>query len=117
MPRLDWIITEVSQEVECHIIATAVQAICRFLGLDYHPDMLQPYKEKRQRMTDGVHSVSRMLGDIKFHKHKGIDAKIAYRWQKIYSADSIAGITWRMAERLGYKRTIGSSSEHEEGWI
>jgi nitrogen-specific signal transduction histidine kinase len=43
---------------------TTAQDICRFLNLEFHPDMLQPYREKKQRMTDGVYSQGIMLGDM-----------------------------------------------------
>src|SRR5206468_1243608 len=33
-----------------------VRGVCAFLGLDFHPEMLQPYQEKRRRMTDGTHA-------------------------------------------------------------
>ncbi|MGL5060845.1 MAG: HAD-IIIC family phosphatase, partial [Microcoleus sp.] len=34
----------------------SVEQICKFLGLEFHPEMLQPYKEKKQRMTDGIYA-------------------------------------------------------------
>jgi hypothetical protein len=33
-------------------------------------------------MTDGIHPLSKMLGDVKFHEHKTIEAGIADRWQQ-----------------------------------
>ncbi|MFL6291180.1 MAG: non-ribosomal peptide synthetase, partial [Thermoanaerobaculia bacterium] len=46
-------------------------------GIEYHPGMAEPYKEKRSRMTDGLHAGGRMLGDMKFHEHRGVDAGTA----------------------------------------
>lgn len=94
---------------------TTVEGICQFLGLDFHPEMLQPYKEKNQRMTDGLHSVSRMIGDVKFHQYKGIEAEVADRWKQHYKIDFLSDVTWQVAELLGYKQNIATVSDREEG--
>ena len=43
-----------------------------------------------------------MLGDMKFHKYKRIDSKIATSWMKDYTVDFLGDVTWQMANRLGY---------------
>ena len=48
----------------------------RFLGLDFDPAMAEPYEERPARMTDGLHAESRMLGDVKFHQHRRVDAGV-----------------------------------------
>jgi phthiocerol/phenolphthiocerol synthesis type-I polyketide synthase D len=78
----------------------ACEGMCRFLSLDFHPDMTQPYQEGQKRMTDGV----RMLGDPKFHMHKGINASGAKRWMSHYREDFLSSMTWDLAESLGYPR-------------
>ena len=91
---------------------TSVEGICQFLGLDVHPDMLQPYKEKKQRMTDGIYAQSRMVGDVKFHEHKGIDAKTVDSWKQYYTVDFLGDLTWQVAESLGYKERLGGRDAH-----
>ena len=81
-----------------------MERICQFLGLEYHPDMVQPYKDKKKRMTDGIHKVSRMIGDVKFHEHKAIDSSTADRWKQHYTGDFLGDITWQIAEKFGYER-------------
>jgi surfactin synthase thioesterase subunit/acyl carrier protein len=81
-----------------------MEGICQFLGLEFVPGMVQPYQETQQRMTTGLREGSRMLGDVKFHQHKTIDAGVAERWQSAYRADFLGDVTWEMAERLGYAR-------------
>ncbi len=76
--------------------------ICAFLGLEYHPDMAEPYKQKSERMTDGLHAESRMLGDVKFHEHKTVEQSVAESWRRHYTRDFLGGATWRLAARLGY---------------
>jgi amino acid adenylation domain-containing protein len=87
-----------------------LRGICDFLGVEYHPDMAEPYKEKSARMTDGIHAWSRMLGDVKFHQHAGIDRAAAERWRELAAEDFLGDLTWGMAERLGYAR------ERPEAW-
>ena len=54
-------------------------------------------------MTDGIYKESRMLGDVKFHQHKGIDQKIADKWKDAYIEDFLGDLTWKVAQDLGYK--------------
>ncbi len=83
---------------------TELRSISRFLGVEYHPDMAEPYKEKSARMTDGIHQWSRMLGDVKFHQHSGIDRSAAERWREMAREGFLGEVTWGLAEELGYPR-------------
>ena len=60
-------------------------------------------------MTDGVHAESRMLGDVKFHTHSGIDASTAERWKEAYQEDFLGAPTARMASALGYELPRGAA--------
>ncbi len=73
-------------------------SLSRFLGLEMDEGMLQPYQG--QRMTDGLHAGTRMMGDPKFHEHQGIDASVADRWQT--AAGSLSPESWSLAAELGY---------------
>ncbi len=81
-----------------------VKDICQFLDLSFEPDMLQPYKEQRTRMTDGLHQESTMIGDPRFHEHRAIEASIANQWEKDITGDFLGDITWQLANLLGYER-------------
>jgi thioesterase domain-containing protein len=78
--------------------------LCGFLGIDFHPDMTDPYKEAGARMTDGLHAQSRMLGDVKFHQHAAIEAGVAERWRRQpgTSGSELGEPTHQIAARLGY---------------
>lgn len=81
-----------------------MEQLCAFLHLDFHPGMVQPYREKEQRMTDGIHPEGLMMGDVKFHEHADIDPAIADNWRqtkagKEYSPGSAAR---RLAAEFGY---------------
>jgi hypothetical protein len=78
--------------------------LCRFLGLEFDADMLQPYAEKRRRMTDGVSELTPMVGDPKFHRHSTIDPAVADCWQQQQTDYVLTSKTWEMAEALGYRR-------------
>ncbi len=94
---------------------TSVEGLCQFLGLEFHPDMLQPYKEKKQRMTDGIYTQSRMVGDVKFHEHQGINASTADSWKQYYTSDFLGDVTWHLAESLGYQRNNGAITKVSRG--
>jgi thioesterase domain-containing protein/acyl carrier protein len=80
-----------------------LDSLCDFLGISFHPDMLQPYQDKQQRMTDSLYQVSKMVGDPKFHTHKQIEAQTADRWRNTYTTDFLGKMTWEMAESFGYQ--------------
>jgi hypothetical protein len=81
-----------------------LEGICGFLGLEFQSEMMQPYLEKQNRMTDGIHPLSKMLGDGKFHEHSEIDSSVAERWREGYREDFLSEITWHMAQSLGYEK-------------
>jgi ribosomal protein S13 len=81
---------------------TTIEKICNFLNLDFHSDMLEPYKDKERRMTDGVENVANMSGDLKFYLHKDIEAETAYRWQKYHTVDFLSDMSLELAKSLGY---------------
>ena len=81
---------------------STVNNLCNFLGLNFFSEMLEPYQEQNQRMTDGVEVVSKMSGDLKFHLHQGIDSHMAHRWQQYHSVDFLSDISTELAQTLGY---------------
>jgi amino acid adenylation domain-containing protein len=81
-----------------------LEGLCDFLGLEFHPAMVEPYRKEEGRMTDGIHPLSQMLGDVKFHQHSRIDAAVAERWRGQTEGDPLGEMTWDAAEALGYQR-------------
>ncbi|HRC87853.1 MAG TPA: sulfotransferase, partial [Thermoanaerobaculia bacterium] len=79
-----------------------MEEVAGFLGLAFDEGMLEPYEDKKTRMTDGIHPLSKMLGDVKFHQHAGIDPEAAERWRAEAASGRLSAITWREAARLGY---------------
>jgi amino acid adenylation domain-containing protein len=84
-----------------------LRRLCGFLGLEFDPAMIRPYEDRARRMTDGIHAESRMLGDVKFHTHSGIDATTAERWRDAYQEHFLGAPTVAMANALGYDLPAG----------
>ena len=85
----------------------AMQEVCRFLGVEFDPEVLDPYGDAAVRMTDPVYAHSKMLGDVKFVGHRKIDPTIADRWRGKVAEDSLGDMTWQLARTFGYERTEG----------
>ena len=81
-----------------------MQELCDFLGVGFHPEVLEPQNDGKKRMTDALNNLSKMLGDVRFHEHKGISAAGAWRWKEKLTQDYLGDITWDMAESFGYER-------------
>ena len=83
-----------------------LRRVCRFLGIGFDPALLDPYSHPEGRMTDGLHALSKMLGDVKFHEHRQVEAEVAESWRSEIGAgeDFLGEPTWEMAEALGYSR-------------
>lgn len=80
-----------------------LKGLCRFLGLEFEPAMLDPYRDSHQRMLDGLHRVGELSGDLKFHLHAGIDPTAADRWRKFLAEGDLSDQTWALAQALGYR--------------
>ena len=93
------------------------QRICQFLNIDFDTEMLEPHKDKKARMTDGVHTGSRQIGDPKFHQHKRIDPSVADKWKETYQVDFLGDITWQMAADFGYQRIADLADTHQENEV
>jgi len=92
----------------------AMRDVCVRLGLDYTPDMVKPQGDKKQRMTDGIHDVSRMIGDPKFHQHKKIESGVAETWKSAYDVDFLSDATSRLAQSLGYTETVADARGRQD---
>ncbi len=86
--------------------------LCHFLGIQFQPDMIDPYHDSHVRMTDGLYGdqASRMLGDVKFHEHRQIDPTVADRWRDSYQIDFLSEQTWQLATELGYDNDLSTAT-------
>jgi len=79
-----------------------LEGVSEFLGLEYEAGMSEPYRERAERMTDGVRAESKMLGDVKFHEHRGIEAGVGERWREAAGSLEIGELTRELARSLSY---------------
>jgi amino acid adenylation domain-containing protein len=79
-----------------------LEPLCAFLGVPFDEAMLDPYAQKQQRMTDGIHKLSKMVGDVKFHSHSKVDAQVADRWRQVYPESFLGEPARAVAAKLGY---------------
>lgn len=91
----------------------ACRAIAAAIGIDAHPDMLEPFRAPALRMTDGLYPESRMIGDPKFHGHRTIARDAAHRWKEHYHRDFLAPETWALASALGHVVRVEDASTRE----
>ncbi|ACK65882.1 amino acid adenylation domain protein [Rippkaea orientalis PCC 8801] len=81
-----------------------MEKVAKFLDLPFHPNMINPYEQDRAaQMTDKIHSMARMLGDVKFHQHGQIKAEAAKRTYGRYPEEKLADVTRQLAGKLGYE--------------
>ncbi len=88
--------------------------LCDFLQIEFHPAMLAPQDNTQERMTDGIHPESRMIGDMKFHRHNGISAEAANLWKEHFRLDFLCDETWEVAKLLGYEQSIADINDRME---
>jgi acyl-CoA synthetase (AMP-forming)/AMP-acid ligase II len=92
----------------------AMERLCTFLRVPFSEDMLEPQRDSSTRMTDGLHAVSKMIGDTKFHLHQGISTGAADLWKAHYEVDFLGEPTFALAAQLGYHETVASSASRME---
>jgi amino acid adenylation domain-containing protein len=88
-----------------------LEGVCEFLGFTFEEEMLEPYRDGKRRMTDGVHEVSHMLGDIRFHQHRRVEAGIGERWRESSRRFFLGEATRNEAKALGYDGEAESDNE------
>jgi hypothetical protein len=92
-----------------------MDSLCDALSLEFHPDLLQPYKDQHKKMVDGVYAASTPMGDINFLGHQSIDPQIADRWKGVESDNFLGDVTWQVARSLGYEPP-GVDREGDNAW-
>jgi amino acid adenylation domain-containing protein len=90
-----------------------MEQMCQKFGLEYHPDLIEPYKDQEKKMTDGIYAVSAPMGDTKFNEYQSIDPKVAAGWKEVMRDNFLGEVTWEWAEQLGYER-VGRQAELDE---
>ncbi|MFZ8201755.1 amino acid adenylation domain-containing protein, partial [Alteromonas portus] len=79
---------------------SVMRSICGFLDIEFVNEVLDPYANLNNSMTQGNHSGSRMLGDVKFHQHSKIEKNVASQWRQSMSNEQLNDLTQAMASKL-----------------
>ena len=79
-----------------------MEALCERLKIDFHPHMLQPYRDAGEQMTDGIHEHTSMVGDVYFHEHTTIDPEVAERWREHIAEDFLSEEALAIASSMAY---------------
>lgn len=80
-----------------------LEDLCETLGIEFHPNLLDPYKDIEKKMVDGIYPESTPMGDIKFLERKSIDPKVAESWRSVSTDNFLSDMTWELASSLGYE--------------
>ena len=80
-----------------------MRRLAEWLQVDFDPGMLAVHQDGQARMTETLHPLARMLGDVRFHEHSGIDAAAAHRWRRDQNQVALSPLTQALAAELGYE--------------
>ena len=80
-----------------------MKAICEKLDIEYHPNLVQPYQNIEQKMTDGIYPSSKPMGDIRLLEHQKINPELANSYEQVKEDNFLSETTWRVAEKYGYE--------------
>jgi amino acid adenylation domain-containing protein/non-ribosomal peptide synthase protein (TIGR01720 family) len=80
-----------------------LEKMSAFLGIDFDPAMLEPYRDLPARMAEGLRPGSRMLGDVNFHRHREIDRNAADHWRLALTEKDLSSLTIGLAIQLRYE--------------
>ncbi|MEO1260059.1 MAG: amino acid adenylation domain-containing protein [Bacteroidota bacterium] len=81
-----------------------MQELCYEIGLPYHPNLVKPYLGLDKKMTDGLHTDSRSMGDTHFDQKDKIEASKADDWKGVLDDNFLSDNSWNLAERFGYEK-------------
>lgn len=80
-----------------------MEKMCDKLSLEFHSDLIRPYKDMSKKMTNGIYEISKPMGDTKLLKHGEINPKVAESWKGVIKDNFLSDITWEIAASLGYE--------------
>lgn len=78
-----------------------MRQLCTQFAWEYHPDLIQPYQGLDKKMTDGIYSNSKPMGDVKLLEHGAIKSHLAEAWKGVLDNNFLSKNTWDLATTLG----------------
>jgi amino acid adenylation domain-containing protein len=97
-----------------------MENFCQAFDLPFETELLKPYENLNQKMTDGIYKESKPMGDTHFFEHSDIDPGVASEWQGVMDDNFLSDLTWDLARKLGYpdpfiEDTQSATPHGEEG--
>ena len=80
-----------------------MRQLCETLGIEYHPNLIEPYVGLDQKMTDGLYADSKPMGDPRLLAHGAIKAQLADAWKGVLQDNFLHHKTWDLAAQLGFE--------------
>ncbi|MCG8364020.1 MAG: alpha/beta fold hydrolase, partial [Pseudanabaenales cyanobacterium] len=84
-------------------IEKAMGQLCDFLGISFHPLVLNPYTQQQRRMTDGVKTYSMLIDDPNFHRRRAIDPTLADAWKSVTLPAETPPLNRTLAQQMRYQ--------------
>ncbi len=88
-----------------------MEKMCEAFEIKFHPEMINPYDNLAEKMTDGIYKESKPMGDTHFLDRRNIDHKVASEWEGVLSDNFLSDMTWDLAKSLGYEDKIKKAGE------
>ncbi len=95
----------------------AMVVLCKFLDLPFHPDLLDPYGNPDQRMTDGVTAQSLPIDDPNFHRRKTIEPALADTWKTVKLPRPLSLDSQTLAQSWHYPLAPSPSGPLAQAWL
>ena len=89
----------------------AMTQLCSRFGWEFHPEMIDPYRDKDRKIPGGIRPESKGFGDPKFHSYSGIKSERAIPSNNAIIANSLCSVTRQLAKELGYSLNAPGSQE------
>ena len=76
--------------------------MCAHLKIEFHPQLLLPYQQLENKMTDGLYADSKPMGDVRLLQHGKIKASLAHKWKGVEKDNFLHDTSWQIAKVLAY---------------
>lgn len=80
-----------------------MEQFCETTGIPFDESLINPYQNLDQKMTDGIYTDSKPMGDINLLEHGKIKSDLAKKSEAVKEDNFISESTWQVAEKLGYQ--------------
>ena len=80
-----------------------MEDFCKKTGIPFDENLIRPYQDLDQKMTDGIYGDSKPMGDINLLEHGKIKSDLARKSEAVLNDNFLSEATWKTAQQLGYQ--------------